>query len=68
MATYHLSKAVARELIGKAVCTRMRGIELAQYTELIRGYVRDHGSITNRECRALLNLGESASAQVEASR
>ena len=68
MATYHLSKAVARELIGKAAYTRMRGIELAQFTELIHGYVRDHGSITNRECRALLNLGESASAQVEASR
>ena len=68
MATYHLSKAIARELIGKAAYTRMRGIELAQYEEFVRRYIRDHGSITNQECRDLLNLGDSNSARVEASR
>lgn len=68
MATYHLSKAIDRELIGKAAYTRMRGIELAQYEEFVHRYIRDHGSITNQECRDLLNLGDSNSARVEASR
>ena len=33
-----------------------------------RDYGKDHGSVTNRECRELLGLGDSPSAQVEASR
>jgi ATP-dependent DNA helicase RecG len=33
-----------------------------------REYLRDHPSISNRELRELLGLGESATAQVEASR
>ena len=40
----------------------------ARFAEIVREYVRDHGSITNRECRELLGLGDSPSAQVEASR
>ena len=51
-----------------AAYTRTKGIAPARFAEIVREYVRDHGSITNRECRELLGLRDSASAQVEASR
>lgn len=65
--TYHLQKAIASELIGKEAYTRIRGIDSLRYREMIREYVNQHGSIANRECRALLQLGESDSAVTQAS-
>ena len=67
-ATFHLAKGIAKDLLGRAAYTRTKGIAPARFAEIVREYVRDHGSITNRECRELLGLGDSPSAQVEASR
>jgi ATP-dependent DNA helicase RecG len=67
-ATYHLSKAVAADLLGKAAYTKTKGIDPLRYPELVRQFVQDHGSISPRECRELLGLGESQSARVEVSR
>jgi ATP-dependent DNA helicase RecG len=67
-ATFYLTKAVARDLIGKAGYSSAKGIDGARYPELVRGFVEDHTSISNKECRQLLGLGESPSARVEASR
>ena len=67
-ATFHLAKGIARDLLGRAAYTRTKGIAPARFAEIVREYVQDHGSITNRECRELLGLGDSPSAQVEASR
>ena len=54
--------------LGRAAYTRTKGIAPARFAEIVREYVRDHGSIANRECRELLGFGHAASAQVEASR
>jgi ATP-dependent DNA helicase RecG len=67
-ATFHLAKGVAKELKGKAAYTRTRGLNPVRYAEMVREYLRDHGQIQNAELRELLGLGDSASAQVEASR
>ncbi len=67
-ATYHLTKAVAKDLIGRAAYTRARGLDPIRFEEMVRRYVTQHGSITNEECRRLLGLGDSPSARVEASR
>ncbi len=67
-ATFHLSKGIARELLGKAAYTKTRGLNPIRYAEMVREYLHDHPSISNREVRELLGLGESATAQVEASR
>lgn len=67
-ATFHLTKGVAKDLLGKAAYTKRKGIAPVRYAELVRAYVHDHASINNRECRELLGLGDSPSAQVEASR
>lgn len=67
-ATFHLAKGIAKDLLGRAAYTRTKGIAPARFAEIVREYVRDHGSIANRECRELLGLGDSPSAQVEASR
>ena len=67
-ATFHLAKGVADDLLGKAAYTRLKGIDPIRYREWVREFVEDHGSITPRECRELLGLGGSASAQVEVSR
>lgn len=67
-ATFYLTKAVAKDLIGKAGYSTAKGINAARYPEIVRGFVQDHGSISNKECRQLLGLGDSPSAQVEASR
>ena len=67
-ATYHLTKAVARDLLGKAAYTKTRGLQPIRYAEMVRVFVADHGSITPAECRELLGLGESQSAKVEMSR
>ena len=67
-ATYHLAKGVAKDLLGKAAYTRVRGLNPTRYAEMVREYLRDHQSVSNREIRELLGLGASASAQVEASK
>lgn len=67
-ATFHLTKAVARDLLGKAAYTRTKGIDPIRYAEMVRAYIKDHGSITPAECRELLGLGNSQTAQVEVSR
>ena len=66
-ATFHLVKAVAKDLNGKAAYPRVRGLNPARYAELVREFLADHQSISNRETRELLGLGDSPSAQVEAS-
>lgn len=67
-ATFHLAKGIAKELKGKAAYTRTRGLNPVRYAEMVREYLRDHQRIGNAELRELLGLGDSASAQVEASR
>lgn len=66
--TYHLNRAVARDLLGKPGYTRLKGIDPIRYPEMVRAYVLDHGSITSGECRELLGLGDSPTARVEVSR
>lgn len=67
-ATFHLAKGVAKDLKGKAAYTKARGLNPVRYAEMAREYLRDHKRITNTDLRELLGLGDSASAQVEASR
>lgn len=67
-ATYHLARAVAEDLVGKAGYTRLKGIDPIRYREWVREFVADHGSITPHECRELLGLGDSKSARVDISR
>lgn len=67
-ATFHLAKGIAKELKGKAAYTKTRGLNPVRYAEMVREYLRDHRTIRNRELRELLGLGDSPSAQVEASR
>lgn len=63
-ATFHLTKSVARDLLGKAAYTKTKGIDPIRYAEMVRQYVADHGSITPAECRELLGFGESNSDRV----
>ncbi len=67
-ATFHLTKSVARDLLGKAAYTKTKGIAPIRYAEMVRAYLEDHGSITPAECRELLGLGESNSDQVAVSK
>ena len=67
-ATFHLAKGVAKELKGKAAYTKTRGLNPVRYAEMVREYLTDHQKIRNAELRELLGLGDSPSAQVEASR
>lgn len=64
----HLARGAAVELLDKAVYTRARGIDAVRWPELIRAYIEQHGSISNAECRELLGLGSSRSAQTRATR
>jgi ATP-dependent DNA helicase RecG len=66
--TYHLNKAVARDLLGKAAYTKTKGVDPIRYREMVKEFVTDHGLITPQECRELLGLGESKTARVEVSR
>ena len=66
--TYHLARSVAAELIGKGVYSRSKAIDKVQWPVMIRQYVEEHGSINNSECRDLLLLGSSNSAQSTVSR
>lgn len=67
-ATFHLAKGIAKDLLGKAAYTKTRGLNPIRYAEMVKAYLHDHGSISPKECRELLGLGESQSAKVEASR
>ena len=67
-ATFHLSKGVATVIKGKAAYTRIRGLNPVRYAELVREYLSDHQRIDNAQLRELLGLGDSPSAQVQASR
>lgn len=44
------------------------GLSPVRYAEMVREYLKDHQKIRNAELRELLGLGDSPSAQVEASR
>ncbi|MFO0914162.1 MAG: putative DNA binding domain-containing protein [Pirellulales bacterium] len=66
-ATYHLAKTVAKDLLGKAAYTRLKGINPIRFPALVREFVWQHDSITPAECRELLGLGNSPSARVEVS-
>jgi len=65
--TYHLERAIAVDLLGRSKYAQMKDIEAVRFPEMIRQYVEEHGSISNRECRELLRLGNSASASVKSS-
>ena len=67
-ATFHLTKTVARDLLGKAAYTKTKGIDPIRYAEMVRVFVEDHGSITPAECRELLGLGESDTDKVGVSK
>ena len=67
-ATYHLTKSVANDLLGKTAYTRLKGIDPIRYREIVRDFVAEQGSINSTECRELLGLGESGTARVDASR
>ncbi len=67
-ATYHLTKSVANDLLGKTAYTRLRGIDPIRYREIVRAFIEEQGSINSPECRELLGLGESGTAKVDASR
>jgi ATP-dependent DNA helicase RecG len=45
-----------------------RGTDPIRYAEMVRQFADDHGSITPRECRELLGLGDSRTAKVETAR
>jgi len=64
--TYRLMPNIAKELIGATTYVRLSGVDPIRYKALIREYVLQAGSIANRECRELLGLGNSRSAQVKA--
>ena len=66
--TYHLSREAAAALRSKAAYTKAKGIDRVRVPALIREYVDDHGSISNKECRELLGLGNSRSALGHVSR
>jgi len=66
--TYHLPKEIAKDLVGKVAYSRTKGIDPLRYGEMVRQYVADHGSITPKECRELLDLGDSRSAMSEMTR
>jgi len=57
--TYHLSKSIARDLIGKAVYSKLKGIDPVRYAELVKEYLHDHGTITNKECRCYVISGRA---------
>ena len=66
--TYHLTRPVASELLGKGVYTETRGILAIRYAEMVKEFLADHGEITPKACRELFHLGESQTVRVEISR
>ncbi len=67
-ATYHLAKPVASDLLGKAAYSEGKGISPLRYAEMVKVFLQDYNSITPKQCRDLLHLGESNTARVEISR
>lgn len=67
-ATYYLTKHVVQDLHGKAAYTKAKGIDLIRYEEMVRAFVKDHGSVSPQECRELLGLGEASAARTQVSR
>jgi len=67
-ATFHLAKGTAKDLLGKAAYTKTKGLNPARYAEMVKQFIADHGSITPKECRELLGVGDSPVARVEVSR
>jgi ATP-dependent DNA helicase RecG len=67
-ATYHLAKPVASDLLGKAAYSEGKGINPLRYAEMVKVFLQDYRSITPKQCRDLLHLGESNTARVEISR
>jgi ATP-dependent DNA helicase RecG len=67
-ATYHLSKRLASDLLGKGAYTRNKGVNPIRYAEMVKEYVRDHAAITPKQCRDLLGWGESNTDRVEISK
>jgi len=67
-ATFHLSKRLASDLIGKGAYTRTKGLSPIRYAEMVKEFLRDHSSITPKQCRELLGWGESATDRVEISK
>ena len=67
-ASFHLAKPVASALLGKAAYSEAKGISPLRYAEMVKVFLQDHGSITPKQCRELLHLGESQTARVEISR
>lgn len=67
-ATYHLTKPIATDLLGKAAYSESKGISPVRYAEMVRTFLHDYTSITPKQCRELLHLGESQTARVEISR
>lgn len=65
--TYHLAKPIASDLLGRVFYSRSKDIDRLRYTEMITVYLKDHDSITPKQCRELLVLGESNTARVEIS-
>jgi len=61
---YRLSGAVYRELGESVAYIRERGIDVLRYEELILSYVREYGSITNRQVRELLGLNTHAAKRL----
>ncbi len=66
--TYHLAKSIAGDLLGKAAYSGLKGIAPLRYAEMIKTFLQDHRSITPKQCRELLHLGESQTARVEISK
>jgi ATP-dependent DNA helicase RecG len=65
--TYHLTRWAASAFVGKAFYTLNKSIDVVQWPALVMQYVEHHNSISNRECRELLRLGNSTSAQTKVS-
>ena len=65
--TYRLAPSAAAALIGREALVIVRGIDRVRWPEMVRAYVGQHGAINNLECRELLGLGHSRSAQARAS-
>lgn len=62
--TYHLSAALYRELGGAAGYVRTRGFDRIQQVEMVRTYVREHGSITRAEAADLCQLSPDQASRL----
>lgn len=65
--TYHLSAALYRRLGGAAGYVRTRGFDRIQQQEMVKTYVREHGSITRSEAADLCQLGPDQATRLLAS-